>query len=164
MKRTTQLLLTAVAFDVYWTLVVVFRERGIFLWLALAILAYLMLPPAQRRDALILTLAGCALDTTWVLTGLITFNSAALLPFWMIALWLMFATVWSRLASITTLSRWLLVLSGTVGGPVAYAIGEHLGAITFLAPTAIVLSWIACGWLVLMLLFHILMGRQRCAR
>lgn len=164
MKRPVQLLLTAVAFDVYWTLVVVFRERGIFLWLALAILAYLMLPPAQRRDALLLTLAGCALDTVWVLTGLITFSSTTLLPLWMVALWLMFATVWSHLTSMTTLSRWLLVLSGTVGGPVAYAIGEHLGAITFLAPTALVLSGMAGGWLVLMLLFHVLMGRQQCVR
>jgi hypothetical protein len=164
MKRPAQLLLIAVAFDVYWTLVVVFRERGIFLWLALAILACLMLPHTQRRDALLLALAGSALDTAWVLTGLIKFNSTALLPLWMVALWLMFATVWSRLTSMTTLSRWLLVLSGTVGGPVAYAIGEYLGAITFLEPTAIVLSWMVCGWLVLMLIFHVLMRRLQCVR
>jgi hypothetical protein len=34
------------------------------------------------------------------------------------------------------------------------------GAITFLEPTFIVVSWMAPGWLVLMLFFHLLMGRQ----
>ena len=42
----------------------------------------------------------------------------------------------------------------------AYLIGERLGAITFLEPTFIVVSWMAPGWLVLMLFFHLLMGRQ----
>ncbi|MGC0088006.1 DUF2878 family protein, partial [Enterobacter asburiae] len=52
-------------------------------------------------------------------------------------------------------------LLAAVGGPVAYLIGERLGAITFLEPTFIVVSWMAPGWLVLMLFFHLLMGRQK---
>ena len=55
----------------------------------------------------------------------------------------------------------LLTLLAAVGGPVAYLIGERLGAITFLEPTFIVVSWMAPGWLVLMLFFHLLMGRQK---
>jgi hypothetical protein len=50
---------------------------------------------------------------------------------------------------------------GTAGGPVAYFLGERLGAITFQAPAFIVLSWMAMGWLVLILFFHLLVGRQR---
>ena len=43
MRRYVQVFLMAVAFDLYWTLVVLFRERGLVVWLALAILACLML-------------------------------------------------------------------------------------------------------------------------
>lgn len=164
MKRPGQLLLIAVAFDIYWALVVMFRERGLLLWLALAILAFLMLSPVQRRYALLLAIMGCALDMVWVLTGLITFNSEPLFPLWMVALWLMFATVWTWLTSISTLSRSKLVLLAALGGPTAYVIGEHLGAITFLMPTAIVLSGMVVGWLVLMLFFHVLMRRPSCVR
>ena len=52
MKQNVQVFMMAVAFDLYWTLVVLFRERGLFLWLALAILACLMLSPAHRLYAL----------------------------------------------------------------------------------------------------------------
>lgn len=162
MKRYVQVFLLAIAFDLYWTLVVLFRERGLLLWLALAILAWLVLSPAYRIYALLLAAAGSGLDTIWALTGLIDFTGARLFPLWMLALWLMFASVWTAMTHTTTLSGWMLALLATVGGPVAYVIGERLGAITFLEPTFIVVSWMVPGWLVLMLFFHILIGRRQC--
>ncbi|MNL84142.1 hypothetical protein D3C87_2120120 [compost metagenome] len=51
---------------------------------------------------------------------------------------------------------------GALGGPVAYIIGQRLGAMTFLEPAFVVVSWMALGWLTLMLLFHILIGRRPC--
>lgn len=162
MNRHVQVFLIAIAFDLYWTLVVLFRERGLFLWLALAILACLMLSPAHRLYALLLAAMGSGLDTLWALTGLIEFHGEALLPLWMLALWLMFATVWTHLTRTTTLPGWILTLMGTLGGPVAYIIGERLGAMTFLEPAFVVVSWMVLGWLTLMLLFHILMGRRPC--
>lgn len=162
MKRYVQVFALAVAFDLYWTLVVLFRERGLLLWLALAVIACLMLPPAQRLHALLLAAAGCGLDTVWAWTGLIDFSGEWIFPLWMLALWLMFASVWTAMTRTTTLPGWILALMATVGGPVAYVIGEHLGAITFLEPTFIVVSWMVPGWLVLMLFFHILIGRRKC--
>ena len=138
-----------------------FRERGLVIWLALAILACLMLSPAHRLYAVLLAAAGSLLDALWAMTGLIAFTGASLMPLWMVALWLMFATVWTQLTRTTTLPGWMLTLLATVGGPVAYLIGERLGAIEFLEPTFIVVSWMAPGWLVLMLFFHLLMGRQQ---
>ncbi|OAT31820.1 hypothetical protein M975_1710 [Buttiauxella brennerae ATCC 51605] len=160
MNRNVQVFAMAIAFDLYWTLVVLFREHGVILWLALAILACLMLSPAHRFYALLLAAVGSGLDALWALTGLIDFNGDALLPLWMLSLWLMFAVVWTRLTTTTTLPGWLLTLMATAGGPVAYLIGERLGAMTFLAPTFIVVSWMATGWLVLMLFFHVLIGRR----
>lgn len=161
MKRYVQVFLMAIAFDLYWTLVVLFRERGLFLWLALAILACLMLSPAHRLYALLLAAAGSGLDALWVWAGLIDFDGGVLLPLWMVALWLMFATVWTELTRTTTLPVWLLTLMATCGGPVAYIIGERLGAMTFLKPDIIVASWMVSGWLILMLFFHMLMGKRQ---
>lgn len=161
MKQYGQVFLMAIAFDLYWTLVVLFRERGLIVWLALAVLACLMLPPARRLYAILLAVAGSLLDAVWAMTGLIAFAGASLIPLWMVALWLMFATVWTQLTRTTTLPGWILTLLATAGGPVAYLIGERLGAIEFLEPTFIVVSWMAPGWLVLMLFFHLLMGRQQ---
>lgn len=161
MKHYVQVFIMAIAFDLYWTLVVLFRERGLIIWLGLAIVACLMLSPARRVSALLLAAAGSVLDALWALTGLIAFTGESLMPLWMVALWLMFATVWTHLTTITTLPGWALTLLATLGGPVAYLIGERLGAIVFLEPTFIVVSWLAPGWLVLMLFFHLLLGRQQ---
>lgn len=161
MRRYVQVFLMAIAFDLYWTLVVLFRERGLVVWLALAILACLMLSPAHRIYAILLAAAGSLLDALWAVTGLIAFTGDSLMPLWMVALWLMFATVWTRLTYTATLPGWILTLLATVGGPVAYLIGERLGAMTFLEPGFIVVSWMAPGWLVLMLFFHLLMGRHQ---
>ncbi|VEB96442.1 Protein of uncharacterised function (DUF2878) [Cedecea lapagei] len=160
MKRHLQVFVLAIAFDLYWALVVLFRERGLFLWLALALLAWLMLSPAHRLQAALLAVAGSILDACWVLTGLIDFNGGTLLPLWMVSLWWMFATVWTRLTSLSTLPGWMFTLMATLGGPVAYLLGKRVGAITFLEPTFIVVSWMASGWLVLMLFFHLFLGRR----
>ncbi|MNB62922.1 hypothetical protein D3C76_1185130 [compost metagenome] len=160
MNRHVQVFILAIAFDFYWTMVVFFRERGVMVWLALALLACLMLKPIQRLYAILLAVAGSSLDTLWSLTGLLRFNGEGILPLWMMALWLMFACVWTQLTTTTALPRWLLVLMGTAGGPVAYFLGERLDAIVFQAPAFIVLSWMTMGWLVLILFFHLLVGRQ----
>ncbi|HCJ2095928.1 DUF2878 domain-containing protein, partial [Klebsiella pneumoniae] len=54
MTRPAQHLLMALAFDVYWTLVVMLRERGLLIWLTLAIFAWLRLPATSRPPALLL--------------------------------------------------------------------------------------------------------------
>ena len=81
MTRPAQHLLMALAFDVYWTLVVMLRERGLLIWLTLAIFAWLRLPAASRPPALLLAAAGCGLDACWALAGLIDFRGDSLLPF-----------------------------------------------------------------------------------
>lgn len=46
MNRHLQVFILAVGFDLYWLMVVLFRERGLALWLGLAILACFLLPAA----------------------------------------------------------------------------------------------------------------------
>lgn len=159
MKPVARKILTALGFDIYWTLVVWYRDRGLELWLACALLAWLSLNSAQRRRALMLAVAGCALDAVWAGSGLIRFTSEALFPLWMAAMWLMFATVWTWFTDSTTLPRRILVLLATVGGPLAYYIGHRLGAIAFPEPAGMVMALLAAGWCGLILLFHRLTER-----
>lgn len=161
MRRHIHLFLLAVGFDLYWTLVVVFRERGLALWFALAILAWLRLPPSLRLYALLLAAAGCVLDVALARAGLIAFHGESILPLWMVALWLMFSAMWTQLTTSTTLPGWILAFLATFGGPIAYTIGERLGAIAFQKPALAVLGVMAAGWLAIMLLFHVLMGRRQ---
>ena len=156
MTRPAQHLLMALAFDVYWTLVVMLRERGLLIWLTLAIFAWLRLPAASRPPALLLATAGCGMDASMALAGLIDFRGDR-----MVALWLMFAVVWTRLTRTTTLPGWVLATVATLGGPVAYLLGARLGAMTLLVPMALAVAAMACGWLVLILLFHLGMGRRK---
>lgn len=115
MRRYLQVFLLTVAFDLYWALVVLFREQGLIIWLALAIWRacscrlYTVLRHWAGRG-------GRLLDTLWALTGLIAFTGDALMPLWMVALWLMFAAVWTQLTRTTTLPGWLLTLLAAVGG------------------------------------------------
>lgn len=116
MKRYGQVFLLAIGFDLYWTLVVLFREQGLVIWIALALIARLLLPPSHRVYALVLAASGAMLDALWALTGLISFTGTSLMPLWMVALWLMFATVWTQLTRTTTLPGWLLTALATLGG------------------------------------------------
>ncbi|MGU3413800.1 DUF2878 domain-containing protein [Enterobacteriaceae bacterium C34A] len=161
MSPRLRVALLAVGFDIYWTLVVLLRDRGEFVWFALAIVACGILPARQRILAVTLTLAGCLLDSLWLITGLVLFEGSQFLPLWMMSLWLMFASVWTHLMFITTLPLWLMTLLATIGGPAAYAIGQHAGAMVFLKPWLTVCSVMACGWLVLALLFHWMVRRWR---
>ena len=79
----------------------------------------------------------------------------------MAALWLMFAVVWIRLICAATLPGWLRALAAAFGGPTASLLGAYLGAMTLLAPTAAVFGAMACGWLAMMLVFHMVMGRRQ---
>ena len=66
MKRYGQVFLLAIGFDLYWTLVVLFREQGLVIWFALAVLAWLMLPPSYRGYALVLAVTGGLLDLSLI--------------------------------------------------------------------------------------------------
>ncbi|MER0132516.1 DUF2878 domain-containing protein [Klebsiella pneumoniae] len=151
----------ALAFDVYWTLVVMLRERGLLIWLTLAIFASAAVAGDQSSARPAAGRGGLRAGRLLGAGGLIDFRGDSLLPLWMVALWLMFAVVWTRLTRTATLPGWVLATAATLGGPVAYLIGARLGAMTLLVPTALAVAAMACGWLVIMLLFHLGMGRQK---
>ena len=156
MSRSWRIILTTVAFDLYWFLVVFFRDRFVLLWLAMAILVWCLLPPVHRRAALLLAVVGSGMDAFWVATGVVSFDGSGMIPWWMLALWLMFACLWAPLTWRSALPNWLLLMMGAVGGPFAYLIGKNMGAMSFHQPLFITLGLLAIGWGVLIWLFNII--------
>ena len=95
---------------------------------------------------------GALFETLLVQTGWVRFETGVLIegtaPYWMVALWAIFAT------TLNVSLRWLrartglATLFGAIGGPAAYYAGAKLGALE-LARTGAALAAIAAGWAIL---------------
>lgn len=119
-----------------------------------------------RRDIFELKLMGLAavigilVDSTLAMTGQVQFNTAGpdLAPFWMVSLWIAFAT------TLNHSLRWLMcrpvaaALAGAIGGPLAYLAGARLGALSLATP-AITLSLISLLWVLAMVTFSMTVMR-----
>jgi len=111
----------------------------------------------QPFDEVVLVLGcgviGAGFDSLLVATGLVSYRSGLissyLAPYWIITMWMLFAT------TLNVSMRWLrgrtglAALFGFYGGPAAYLAGEALGGIVLDQRTAALLA-LACGWAVLM--------------
>jgi len=142
------------AYQVAWFAVILGAARG-FAWAGAAIaLLVTAVHVWMKRDALDLRLIGLAaiigllVDSTLAMTGQIRFEEswpANLAPYWMLSLWIVFAT------TLNHSLRWLMhrpaaaALAGVIGGPLAYLAGAKLGALTIVTPV-ITLPVIALLW------------------
>jgi hypothetical protein len=165
------LLLNLLAFQIGWFACVLAAARDLP-WLgtgiALLIVAWHILrlpaPAAEFRLVLLIGLLGLLLDSLPVLLGLIDYASGTLVaglpPHWIVAMWLLFAT----LPNISL--RWLAerpalaALLGALGGPLAYYAGVALGAAQFNAPLWQPLTLLAINWAIAMPLIMMLAARH----
>ena len=128
------------------------------LWLGPSVVAALVLvhlymtpTPGQEIRLILLTgILGFAVDTLQASAGLYAFarTSAApwLCPFWMVALWMIFATTLNASMSWLAGRYRLAAVLGAVCGPVSYGAGARLGAIEFPAHASLSLVGIAVVW------------------
>lgn len=96
-------------------------------------------------------IAGALFETLLVQTGWVRFAAGVLVegtpPYWMIALWAVFATTINVSLRSLRPHLWLAALFGAIGGPAAYYAGTRLGAIEFAAGGALIA--IGIGWAIL---------------
>lgn len=152
-------------YQLAWFAVILGAARG-FAWLgaAMALLVagvhlWLRREPLEFRLVGVALSLGLVIDTTLAATGQVQFASDGNLPiapYWMLSLWVAFATTLNH--SLLWLMRrpFVAVLAGAVFGPVAYLAGEKLGALSLASP-AIALPMIAAAWCVAMGLFAIVL-------
>ena len=105
-----------------------------------------------RAEAVLLLVAGligAVFDSLLVSTGWLMYPSgqwfASMAPYWIVTMWIAFATTLN--VSLTWLRGRtpLAVAFGALGGPLAYYAGMRLGGVTFVEPS-LVLSALAVGW------------------
>lgn len=160
-----QFIINLLVFDAAWFVTVKGAAMG-FPWLGplvtLLVLAYHLRTTGQRsaelRLAAFALFLGFVTDSLLLATGWIGYPNGqwipGLAPYWIIMMWVLFAT------TLNVSMRWLhgrprlAFLLGAVGGPVSYLGGAKIGAMTFVA-TAPALVALAIAWGVAMpLLMH----------
>ena len=132
-----------------------------------ALAAVYHLYSAQRMRAELVLLAVAAViggvwDSLLVSAGWLVYPSGTLLegtaPYWIVALWISFATTFNVSLRWFKQRLALAALFGAVGGPLAFLAGERLGGVTFTSYPA-ALAALALGWALLMPLMLLIAQR-----
>ena len=112
-------------------------------------LAQSLRPSAELKLVLSAMALGMVTDSLLVASGWLTYAGGSLTgylaPFWIVAMWALFAT------TLNVTMRWLkgrvglAILMGAIGGPMSYYGGQKLGAMVFIEPvlglTALAIAW-----------------------
>ena len=152
-------LLNYAMYQVGWVAAVVGAGLG-YPWLgmgvALALLVGHFALARRRRAELRLAVAagflGLVIDSTQAAVGLLSFPTGIvvswLCPPWIIVMWMQFATTF-RFSLRWLVGRPTLAASfGAVGGPIAYMVGERLGAVDLGSPRVVSLLVLSLAWTV----------------
>ena len=124
--------------------------------IGIAVAVHLWRSDAPRDELLLLALAaalGFAWESLLVYTGIVQYGAnaalAAIAPYWIVALWVLFATTLN--VGMRWLRKNLLVASvfGALGGPLSFLAGEKAGAVSF-SDTSTALVVIGLGWAVML--------------
>jgi hypothetical protein len=153
------LIINAALFQAGWFACVLGAAHGLPWIGAVAagfIIAWHLARAAQptRELALVAVAAvlGALFETLLVQTGWVRFETGVIVegaaPYWMVALWAIFATTLNVSLRSLRPHWWLATLLGAIGGPVAYYAGARLGALEFGAAGA-ALTAIGIGWAIL---------------
>lgn len=154
------LLVNFVAFQIGWFACVLGAAKGLPWAGVLVVLAVVALHLARvRRPLPELRLVGLAmalgllLDSLLLATGWLSYPAGlwlpALAPYWIVAMWALFATTLNVSMGWLRGRPLLAVLMGAVGGPLSYLAGEELGGIELTEPV-LALSALAIAWAVAM--------------
>ena len=129
---------------------------------AVVVVLHLARAPVPVKEALLLAIAGLiglGWESLVVFSGLIEYPAISsaypLAPFWIVAMWVLFATTINH--GLKWIKRhWAIAaLAGAVGGPMAFYGGAAMGAAQFSEP-ALALAVIGAGWAVLLPLLAII--------
>lgn len=148
-----KLLINIVAFNIGWLACVMGASHGLP-WLgpivvAIAVSYHLRVserPAAELDIILVAAFVGLVWDSVMVSMGWLSFPNGIIVvgtaPYWIIAMWVLFATTlnvtWQSLHGKPLLAAVL----GAVFGPLSYLAGEKLGGVTIIEPTV---AYVALG-------------------
>jgi hypothetical protein len=107
-----------------------------------------------KREAMLAAVAavlGFVFESVLVQAGWVRFEAGVVLegaaPYWMVALWALFATTLNESMRMLQARPWIAALFGAIGGPLAYYAGARMGALDLVQPAAMLIA-LAGGWAV----------------
>jgi hypothetical protein len=113
---------------------------------------HLAMAAQPERELMLILLAGmlgAMLDSALVRTGWLTYPNgviwAGTAPYWIIAMWLSFATTLNVSLRWLRGRSWAALTFGAVGGPISYLAGARLGGLEFVKQ-GVALAALAVGW------------------
>lgn len=123
---------------------------------AMVCAVHLALASRPARE-LVLLAAAAFIGVTWesvlVAQGLLDYGRTGsppgIAPYWIVAMWVLFATTLNVSMNWLKKHPLLSVVAGAIGGPMAFVAGERLGAVQF-ADEALSLAVIGVGWALLL--------------
>lgn len=160
MKSGSRIVLNAVVFQAAWFACVLGGANDLALAGTLTVVGviamHLALAPRAMPEALLIAAAtaiGLAWESAVVASGLIRYTTGNLVPglapYWIVAMWALFATSLNLSMAWLKGRPWLAVLAGGIGGPLAYLAGGRLGGLEMPDPL-LALGAQAIGWAVLL--------------
>jgi len=110
-------------------------------------------PLAELALILSCALIGCFFDSALVAFGWVQYSSGVFsefaAPYWIITMWMLFATTLNVSMRWMRGKNWLAALFGLIGGPLTYLAGQKLGGIILVDQFAALVA-LGLGWAVMM--------------
>lgn len=157
---TSQFVINLVLYQISWLACILGGANGMP-WLGVVVVAAVVAyhltistrPALELRLIAAAAIVGAVWDSFLVAAGWLVYPSGTLIsntaPYWIVALWVVFATTFN--VSLTWFKTRLVAASlfGAIGGPLAYLAGERLGGVVIVDPYAGLVA-LALGWSVWM--------------
>lgn len=122
----------------------------------IAVAVHLARTADARREAALLALAavvGLAWESALVAAGVLQYDVGqglpGVAPYWIVGMWVLFATTLNVGLRWLRKSRAAAVVAGAVGGPLSFLAGASAGAVILAEPTSSLVV-IGAGWAVLL--------------
>ena len=110
-------------------------------------------PDTEIRLLFVAATMGFAWESVLVIAGLLQYSSgnwvSGLAPYWIVAMWVLFATILNSGMRWLRRSKLVAALAGGAGGPLAFAAGAGIGAVELASPV-LTLICIGIGWAALL--------------
>ncbi len=110
-------------------------------------------PATEIRLLMVTLILASVWESYLVRSGLLLYPNGILIPgtapYWILALWVLFAMQFNVLFNWLKPHLWLACLLGALGGPLSFQGGVALGAATFPHPTSALIA-LGLGWGVLL--------------
>ncbi len=170
-RRVNTMVLNLIAFKTGWLASVIGAANGLPLAGALTVAAVAALHLKLTRDRAgeaVLLLSAALIGFVWesllvtfgVLTYLPSSGIDGIAPYWIVGMWVLFATTLNVGMRWLHKSLWVAAIAGAVGGPLSFVAGEKAGAVVF-ADSTISLLIIGAGWALLLPLLIFIAARYR---